>query len=110
MNLTAKPCLEPAGRTDFCDNPTYSAQTLQFTFQEVKQQAQELTACQGLHKSETQWALNSAPGAGEWKSHDQLSSQGSLRGFPGGEFRRLQWDVSLQTALLCWRILDHPRA
>lgn len=65
--------------------------------------------CQGLHRSETHWALNPAPRAGEWKSHDQLSSQGSLRGSPGWEFRRLRWDVSLQTALLSWRILDHPR-
>lgn len=109
MDLTAKPCLDPVGPIDFSENPTRSAQPFQFTFQEIEQQAQDLAVCQDLHRSETQWALNSAPGAGEWKSHDQLSSQGSLRGSPGWEFRRLQWDVSLQTALLRWRILDHPR-
>lgn len=65
--------------------------------------------CQSLHRSETQWALNSAPRAGEWKSPDQVSSRGSLRGSPGWQFRRLQWDVSLPTVLMRWRILDHPR-
>lgn len=103
MDLTAKPCLDPIGPRDFSENPTNSAQPLPLP---GAQKASTRTAvCQFRNTVSPKLSSRGWWMEGPWPA----LIPGQLRGSPGWGIRSLQRDVSLQTALIPWRILDCPR-